>query len=102
MSAQGKDNIEGLILDLSTSIEIEVSAKIFKKLPSLRLLEIVNASDIKGSFNNSFRELRCFRWINCPWTRLPSSFGPQKLVSLDMPFSKLKKLWKSIKVIDPN
>ncbi|XP_074380754.1 disease resistance protein RPV1-like [Apium graveolens] len=96
---EGKDNIEGLILDLSTSNEREVRAKIFKKMPSLRLLEIVNASDIKGSFNNSFCELRCFRWINCPWTRLPSSFGPQKLVSLHLPFSKLKKLWKSIKPI---
>lgn len=95
-SLQGTDSIEGLILDLT--VERHVNAKIFERLPNLRLLEIIDAHDIKGNIRNSFHELRCIRWSHCPWTHLPVNFRPQKLVSLDMPFNKFKTLPKGIMV----
>ncbi|KAL8128260.1 hypothetical protein AgCh_015002 [Apium graveolens] len=94
---EGSKNIEGLIIDLTMSTKGHFATEIFESLPNLRLLEIVGACDIKGNFDNSFYELRCFRWHRCPWTQLPSSFRPQKLVSLDMPYSELKTLWKGTK-----
>lgn len=94
---QGANKVEGLILDLSMSTEKEkqLTAKMFERMPQLRLLEIIDATDITGNFKNSFYELRCIRWHYCPWTSFPSSFHPQKLVSLDMSFSKFKILWRS-------
>ncbi|XP_074344422.1 disease resistance protein Roq1-like [Apium graveolens] len=90
---EGTDKIEGLV-DLTPGTQRHVSAKNFERLPNLRLLEIISPHDIGGNFERSFHELRFIRWRHCPWTHLPSSFCPQKLVSLDMTFSKLKTLWK--------
>ncbi|XP_017242520.1 disease resistance protein RUN1-like [Daucus carota subsp. sativus] len=90
---EGLDNIEGLVLDLSQSTKKQINSQIFERLPRLRLLEIINAHDIKGHFKNSFHELRCFYWNCCTWTKLPSSFRPQKLISLVLPYSNLKMLW---------
>ncbi|KAL8128258.1 hypothetical protein AgCh_015000 [Apium graveolens] len=94
---EGTEFIEGLIIKQTMSANRHFTAEIFKRMPSLRLLEIIGACDIEGSFDNSLYELRCFRWDHCPWTYLPSSFRPQKLVSLDMPYSEFKTLWKGTK-----
>lgn len=96
---QGLDNIEGLVLDLSQSTKKQINSQIFERLPRLRLLEIINAHDIKGHFKNSFHELRCFYWNCCTWTKLPSSFRPQKLISLVLPYSNLKMLWDDAQVL---
>ncbi|XP_074380975.1 disease resistance protein Roq1-like isoform X1 [Apium graveolens] len=87
------DKIEGLVLDLTQSTEKQINSQIFERLPKLRLLEIRNAHGIKGHFKNSFQELRCIYWSYCTWTRLPSSFQPQKLISIYMPHSNFKMLW---------
>nr|XP_017241670.1 PREDICTED: disease resistance protein TAO1-like [Daucus carota subsp. sativus] len=92
---EGTDTVEGLILNLSM-MERHVSAKIYERFLNLRLLEIIGAHDIKGNFENSFHELRIIRWSHCPWTCIPISFRPQKLVSLNMPFNKFKTLPKGI------
>ncbi|XP_074380968.1 disease resistance protein Roq1-like isoform X3 [Apium graveolens] len=87
------DKIEGLVLDLSQSTEKQINSQIFERLPQLKLLEIRNAHGIKGHFKNSFHELKCIYWSYCTWTRLPSSFQPQKLISISMPHSNFKMLW---------
>lgn len=97
-SNQGLQKVEGLIIDQTMSTKRHFSAKILERMPNLRLLEIIGANDIEGNFRNSFQELRCIRWRYCPWTHLPSSFHPPKLVCLDMPYSELKTLWKGITV----
>ncbi|KAL1822028.1 hypothetical protein ACET3Z_008806 [Daucus carota] len=103
---EGIDKIEVLILDLTLSAKKLISSKIFEKLPRLRLLEIFNASGINGHFTNSFHELRSIYWSYCTWKRLPPSFKAKKLVSLHMPHSNFKILWKgampfkSLKTID--
>ncbi|XP_074380950.1 disease resistance protein Roq1-like isoform X1 [Apium graveolens] len=90
---QNWKDIEGLVLDLTQSTEKQINTQIFKKLPKLRLLEIHNVDGIKGHFKNSFQELRCIHWNYCPWTRLPSSFRPKKLLSMIMQHSNFKTLW---------
>lgn len=79
---------------MTKSTEKTIPARIFERLPNLRLLEIIGAHDISGNFINLFGELRCIRWTYCPWTHWPSSFRAQKLVSVHMPFNQFKALWK--------
>ncbi|KAL8128261.1 hypothetical protein AgCh_015003 [Apium graveolens] len=68
---EGTKNIEGLIIDLAMSRKGHFTAETFERLPNLRLLEIIGALDIEGNF--------------------------EKLVSLNMPCSKFKALWKGTK-----
>ncbi|XP_017225293.2 disease resistance protein RPV1 [Daucus carota subsp. sativus] len=88
------DKIEGLIIDLTMSTNKYCNAEIFERLPNLRLLKLVDVHGIKGNFKTSFRELRCISWHGCPWMHLPSAIHLQKLVFLDMPFSRFETLWK--------
>lgn len=37
--------------------------------------------------------LRYLYWHSYPWISLPSKFSPKNLVELDMPSSKLQRLW---------
>ncbi|XP_074380964.1 TMV resistance protein N-like [Apium graveolens] len=85
--------IEGLILDLTQYDKRQIDSQLFERMPNLRLLELFNAHNIKGHFENSLQELRCIYWSNCMWTQLPSSFRPQKLISFHMPSSNFKMLW---------
>ncbi|KAK1392429.1 hypothetical protein POM88_011485 [Heracleum sosnowskyi] len=87
------EKVEGLILDLTQSTEKQINSQMFERLPKLRLLEIRDVHGIKGHFKNSFHELRCIYWRYCTWTQLPSSFRPQKLISIVMPFSNFEILW---------
>ncbi|KAL8101496.1 hypothetical protein AgCh_033408 [Apium graveolens] len=92
---EGKINVEGLVLDLTTSADRQMRTIIFERMSNLRLLQIVEADDIRGSFDNLLPKLRCIRWHKCSWKYLPSTFCPPNLVSLDMPLSKFKGLWKA-------
>ncbi|KAL8128311.1 hypothetical protein AgCh_015050 [Apium graveolens] len=92
---EGRNNVEGLVLDLTTSEDRQMNTVIFERMSNLRLLQIIEADDITGSFENLLPKLRCIRWHECPWKYLPSTLCPQNLVSLDMPLSKLKRLWKA-------
>ena len=91
-------NIEALVIDCTMSINKYCNAELFERLPKLRLLKLVDVYDIKGNFKASFHELRCISWHACPWTRLPYTVQMQKLVFLDMPFSRLETLWKNAQV----
>ena len=93
-SNQGRNNIEGLVLDLTTSTDGQMTISLFERMPNLRLLRLINARDIKGNFSNLFPKLRCIRWHSCPWTHIPSTFHPQNLISMDMPMGRFKILWK--------
>ncbi|KAL8118027.1 disease resistance protein RUN1-like isoform X2 [Apium graveolens] len=94
-----RNDIEGLVLDFTTSKYGQVTTFLFERMPNLRLLQIIDAPDIKGNFKKIFPNLRCIRWHSCPWTHIPSTFLPPNIVSLDMPSSKFKILWKGPKPI---
>ncbi|MBA0702999.1 hypothetical protein Goari_022162, partial [Gossypium aridum] len=65
----------------------------FSKMKKLRLLKVLcvsNCDDIKYLSN----ELRLLDWTGYPLRYLPSSFQPDNLVALLLPYSHIEQLWK--------
>ncbi|KHG24800.1 TMV resistance N [Gossypium arboreum] len=61
-----------------------------KKLRLLKVLCLSNCDDLKYLSN----ELRLLDWEVCPLRYLPSSFQPDNLVALLLPYSHIEQLWK--------
>ncbi|KHF98003.1 suppressor of npr1-1, constitutive 1 -like protein [Gossypium arboreum] len=61
-----------------------------KKLRLLKVLCLSNCDDLKYLSN----ELRLLDWKGCPLRYLPSSFQPDNLVALLLPYSHIEQLWK--------
>ncbi|XP_040935111.1 TMV resistance protein N [Gossypium hirsutum] len=87
--------VQGIVLDYTgeQNKTWTLSADAFLKMKRLRLLRFLNAPnsrDIKYLSN----ELRLLEWHGYPFKSFPSSFQPEKLVALLLPYSFIKKLWK--------
>lgn len=76
-------------------------------MPNLRLLalqspngdlERVNSVYIRKGLEFLPKNLRYLGWNGYPLESLPSSFCPEKLVELSMPYSNLEKLWYGVQV----
>ncbi|XP_028126648.1 TMV resistance protein N-like [Camellia sinensis] len=89
---KGTEKVEG-VTGLPMLNMIRWSNKAFVGMQKLRLLQI-NHVHLSGNFEHLFEELRWLCWHNCPLEYLPYNFHPEKLVILDMQFSKIKALWK--------
>ncbi|KHG24892.1 TMV resistance N [Gossypium arboreum] len=61
-----------------------------KRLRLLRFFNAPNSRDVKYLSN----ELRLLEWHGYPFKSFPSSFQPEKLVALLLPYSCIQKLWK--------
>ncbi|KAI7981039.1 TMV resistance protein N [Camellia lanceoleosa] len=101
---KGTEAVEGVSLTLPMLKKIQWSNKAFVGMHKLRLLQI-NHVHLSGNFEHLFEELRWLCWHNCPLEYLPSNFHPEKLVALDMQFSRLKTLqtdgkFKSLKILN--
>jgi len=68
------------------------------QMSRLKLLKLWNL-DFCGSLNFLSSELGYLSWDKYPFTYLPSSFEPNKLVHLNLPHSNIKQLWKGTKVL---
>ncbi|TYG47808.1 hypothetical protein ES288_D11G371400v1 [Gossypium darwinii] len=87
--------IEGIIIDNKReSIKmLNLSVDTFLKMKKLRLLKVLclsNCNDLKYLSN----ELRLLDWTEYPLRYLPSSFQPDNLVALLLPYSHIQQLWK--------
>ncbi|KAL1075426.1 hypothetical protein V6Z11_D11G362500 [Gossypium hirsutum] len=87
--------IEGMIIDnkRESSKMLNLSVHAFSKMKKLRLLRVLCLSecdDIKFLSN----ELRLLDWKGYPLRSLPSSFQPDNLVALLLPYSHIQQLWK--------
>ncbi|XP_040960959.1 disease resistance-like protein DSC1 isoform X1 [Gossypium hirsutum] len=72
---------------------LNLSADAFSKMKKLRLLKVLclsNCDDLKFLSN----ELRLLDWKGCPLRSLPSSFQPENLIALLLPYSRIQQLWK--------
>ncbi|CAL5417656.1 unnamed protein product [Camellia sinensis] len=103
---KGIEAVEGVILTLPMLKKIQWSNKAFVGMHKLRMLQI-NHVHLSGNFEHLFEELRWLCWHNCPLEYLPSNFHPEKLIALDMQFSKFKTLridgkFKSLKILNLN
>ncbi|CAL5416798.1 unnamed protein product [Camellia sinensis] len=91
---KGTEAVEGVILTgLPMVKKLQWSDKAFTRMHNLRLLQI-NHVHLSGNFEHLLKELRWLCWHNCPLEYLPHNFHPEKLVILDMQFSKIRTLWK--------
>ncbi|XP_016702039.2 disease resistance protein RUN1 [Gossypium hirsutum] len=70
-----------------------LSADAFLKMKRLRLLRFFNAPNSRD-INYLSNELRLLEWHGYPFKSFPSSFQPEKLVALLLPYSCIQKLWK--------
>jgi hypothetical protein len=64
----------------------------------LKLLKLC-ILNFSGSLNFLSSELGYLWWDKYPFSCLPSSFEPDKLVELILPHSNIKQLWNGTKVL---
>ncbi|KAL0798473.1 hypothetical protein Bca101_053648 [Brassica carinata] len=69
------------------------SERAFERLYNLRFLRIDSLGINPRSMNYISQKLGVLIWQNFQMSCFPSSFNPKFLVKLEMPFSKLEKLW---------
>ncbi|KAJ9676203.1 hypothetical protein PVL29_024951 [Vitis rotundifolia] len=82
----------------------------------LRLLKVYNSKNISRNFKDTsnmenckvnfskdfkfcYHDLRCLYFYGYSLKSLPNDFNPKNLVELSMPYSRIKQLWKGIKVL---
>ncbi|TYJ12181.1 hypothetical protein E1A91_A11G332000v1 [Gossypium mustelinum] len=86
-----------MVIRESSKILLNLSIHAFSKMKKLRLLKVLcllNCDDLKFLSN----ELRLLDWKGCPLRSLPSSFQPDNLVALLLPYSHIQQLWKGNRV----
>ncbi|XP_010481624.1 PREDICTED: disease resistance protein RRS1-like [Camelina sativa] len=98
--------VEGIFLDMS-NLTCELSPTIFARTYRLRLLKLhCSTSGNRGTIclprglYSLPDELQLLHWESYPLRSLPRSFNPKKLVELNMPNSKIEKLWKGTKNLE--
>ncbi|KAJ6951314.1 disease resistance protein RUN1-like [Populus alba x Populus x berolinensis] len=93
---KGTEVVEGLALDVRASEAKSLSARSFKEMKFLNLLQI-NGVHVTGSFELLSKELMWICWHECPLKYFPSGFTLDNLAVLDMQYSNLIELWKGKK-----
>ncbi|KAF4372283.1 hypothetical protein G4B88_007027 [Cannabis sativa] len=96
-SNKASSTIEAISYDHHDGDVINLDPSFFKKLPSLRLLNISSFIGFRSPYalRDPFPgELRFLEWNGYPLESLGSNFTPQNLVYLKMEESELKELWK--------
>ena len=85
----------------SKSTMVQLEAQIFRKMKNLRFLIIHNVHFLEhGGLEYLPNGLRLLDWDTYPFSSLPSSFCPKKLVVLRLPRSRivepLKQVWSLV------
>ncbi|CDP20074.1 unnamed protein product, partial [Coffea canephora] len=93
------ENIVGMWLDLSTAKDVVIKNEAFEKMKKLRLLKINNAC-VSRCPNCIPNGIRWLDWHGYPSKSLPQSFQAEKLVGLNLQYSRIIHLWKGIKSLD--
>jgi hypothetical protein len=100
------ENLEAIVVrhfpenDEEIEAMTTLRADALAQMSRLKLLELQGLY-FSGSLNFLSSELGYLHWDKYPFTCLPSSFEPDKLVELILPHSNIRKLWKGTKAL-PN
>ncbi|XP_029130869.1 disease resistance protein RPP2A isoform X2 [Cajanus cajan] len=94
-SELGADNVQAIVLNKREDIT-ECNIEGMSRMKNLRLL-ILYHSTFSGSLDYLSSKLRYFSWNNYPFDSLPSNFVAIDLVELNMPNSKIKRVWEGCK-----
>ncbi|KAM7462112.1 hypothetical protein LguiA_030233 [Lonicera macranthoides] len=97
VAGKGTGAIEGISLVLPMTKETKISSTSFARINNLRLLKMNNVH-VTGSLEHLSNQLRWLCWHHNPLKCLQSIFHMDKLVVLDMQYSKLNTIWKGSKV----
>ncbi|XLR13533.1 hypothetical protein S83_041471 [Arachis hypogaea] len=93
------ENLEAIVLrrqeEFCESRE-ELPVEALSQMSNLKLL-ILRDLNFSGCLHFLSNELGYLYWESYPFTCLPSNFQPNKLVQLNLRFSKFKELWKGTK-----
>lgn len=107
---QGRDSVKGISLDMSKfSDKLALDNEIFSKMCNLRYLKVYNSQcsrDCDGDYKLNFPDglkcamesLRYLYWLQFPLEELPEGISPKNLIELNLPYSKIKRLWEDSKV----
>ncbi|MED6223384.1 hypothetical protein PIB30_073519 [Stylosanthes scabra] len=94
------ENLEAIVVRYH-EIREELNVEALSKMSRLKLLRLGKVN-FSGRLHFLSNELAYLAWDNFPFTCLPSSFQPNKLVELFLTHSNIQELWEGIKVCHNN
>uniref|UniRef100_A0A1J3H2R9 ADP-ribosyl cyclase/cyclic ADP-ribose hydrolase n=1 Tax=Noccaea caerulescens TaxID=107243 RepID=A0A1J3H2R9_NOCCA len=104
-----RDCVKGILLDMSELTDkLTLDSEIFSEMCNLRYLKVYNSqcsrdcdADCKLNFPDglkcSMENLRYLYWLQYPLKKLPKAINPKNLIELNLPYSKITRLWKDNK-----
>ncbi|XP_061992738.1 TMV resistance protein N-like isoform X1 [Rosa rugosa] len=92
----GTNKIKGIQVWSATD-EICLNGKSFSEMKSLRYFVSSYEASYSGEIDYLSNELRWLDWPLCPLQSFPSNFYPKKLVALNIPDSRITRLWEGFK-----
>ena len=110
---QKVNNVRGIFLDMSKlKKSIHLESSIFINMVNLRYLKIYDSCCARKCIPNRklylyngikfpLKEVRCLHWVQFPLEEIPIDFKPENLVDLRLPYSKIERIWKGVKVCYP-
>ncbi|KAL5843244.1 hypothetical protein ACOSQ4_009202 [Xanthoceras sorbifolium] len=94
---RGTHEVKGIMLNKSEQRLTHLDGKSFSNMRNLRLLKISNV-DLSEDLQHLSDELRFLKWPEYPSSSLPLNFQPLNLFELNLCRSRIKYLWKGMKV----
>ncbi|XP_054783917.1 disease resistance protein RPV1-like [Prosopis cineraria] len=99
---KGSEAIEALSFNVSEiTEEMYLSPQAFSRMPNLKFLDFYGYFGQMIKLNTPYdiefpNQIRLLRWFECPLNSLPRTFTAENLVKIEMPCSKLTKLWDGV------
>ncbi|CAK8543032.1 unnamed protein product [Lathyrus sativus] len=87
-------DVKGLTLKMSRMDSTTyLDSKTFEKMDKLKLLQLAGV-EFNGDYKYISRELRWLCWHGFPLKYTPADFHQERLVSVDLKYSNLERVWK--------
>lgn len=106
---QGDEAIRSIVINLSRIKQLQLNPQVFARMSKLHFLDFYSKGScsclrdqgglyLPQGLESLSNELRYLRWTHYPLESLPSKFSAENLVELNLPNSRLKKLWQEAPV----
>ncbi|KAL5160616.1 Disease resistance-like protein DSC1 [Glycine soja] len=104
---KGNEAIRSIVINLSGIKQLQLNPQVFAKMSKLYFLDFYNKGScsclreqgglyLPQGLESLSNELRYLRWTHYPLESLPSKFSAENLVELNLPYSRVKKLWQAV------
>ncbi|XP_028751266.1 uncharacterized protein LOC114711083 [Neltuma alba] len=95
----GTKAIKGLALNMPKNDSVSCSAKAFKEMKRLCLLQLSHVQ-LDGDYNYLSTELRWLCWHGFTRENMPMNLCLQKIVAVDLKWSNLIKVWENCQLLE--